>query len=122
MSPVRSLLRIALVGCLVLSTQGLLLVQGTFLLRQDFVVENLCISLTPECDGKCFLSKQLREQREREQERGAASLEVMLAVGSLVAASESLPDPPVRPSAFGQWTERAPHQLSPAEVFRPPRA
>jgi len=122
MPPVRSLLRLALVGCLVLSTQGLLLVQGTFLLRQDFVVENLCISLTPECDGKCFLSKQLNEQREREQERGAASLEVMLAVGSLIATSETLSEPPAQPSAFGLWTEHILPRLSPAEVFRPPRA
>ena len=121
MPSLRSLLRIALVGCLVLSTQGLLLVQGTFLLRHDFVVSRLCVNRTPECDGKCFLTKQLREQREREREQGAASLEVMLAVGSLLTASDVLAVPEAPAHGFQARPERPLRSRTPDEVFHPPR-
>ena len=38
---VRPILRVLVVASVVLSTQGLLLVQETFLLRQDFVIATL---------------------------------------------------------------------------------
>lgn len=124
MNPLRSLGRLLVVLALALSTQGLLLVQGTFLLRQDFVVANLCVNRDrPElhCDGKCFLTKQLREQQQRKDGQNAASLEVMLTVGSLLAAPPILGTPPARPFAFGLRPERTPPRTSPTEVFRPPR-
>jgi hypothetical protein len=109
---------------LVLSTQGLLLVQGTFLLRQDFVVQNLCVNRDrPElhCDGKCFLRQQLREQQQREDERNAASLEVMLAVGSLLAPVPELSAPPVRTQEFAVYSAPLLPSLAPSGVFHPPR-
>ena len=124
MPSVRVSLRLVVVGVLVLSTQGLLLVQGTFLLRQDFVMATLCVNRDrPElhCDGKCFLTRQLREQQRREDERNAASLQVMLAVGSLISASEVLAEPPVRLHEFNGQPERFAPAPSLAEVFHPPR-
>lgn len=124
MASLRFCLRLALVLSLVLSTQGLLLVQGTFLLRQDFVIENLCVNRTmPEmkCDGKCFLTKQLHEHHERQDERNAVSLEVMLTVGWLLSQGTALPDPPTRDRAYPAGLPSLATVSFTSDVFRPPR-
>ena len=121
---IRPLLRVLVVASLVLSTQGLLLVQGTFLLRQDFVITNLCENQNrPElkCDGKCFLTKQLKEQREREDERSAASLEIMLSASSLVIATTGLAALTVRVQPYGHRPSPELASALTGEVFHPPR-
>ena len=124
MTWLRPILRVLVVASLVLSTQGLLLVQGTFLLRQDFVIANLCENQNrPEiaCDGKCFLTKQLREQREREDERSAASLEIMLSASSLVAVATDLAAPPARVQAYGAQPSPEVAMAFTGDIFHPPR-
>jgi len=122
----RSVLRLTVVLGLVLSTQGLLLVQGAYLLRQDFIAEHLCVNRDkPEedCHGKCHLRKQLERQQQRQkEERQAASL-VLLIGGSLLAAETvALPEPSARTVAYAPPPEaRAPAPPA-TEVFHPPQA
>ncbi|MEO1728636.1 MAG: hypothetical protein AAFR95_16590, partial [Bacteroidota bacterium] len=69
MSRLAALVRLALVLCLVASTQSLLVVQGIFTLRQDVIAERFCENRDrPEldCDGVCYLTKQLKEHQDRE--------------------------------------------------------
>ncbi len=125
MASLRSFLRLALVLCLVLSTQGLLLVQGTFLLRKDFVIENLCVNRGMpelECEGTCFLTKQLREHHERQEERNAVSMEVMLAIGWFLGDGTALPDPPERSSTYSTGPSLSSEAPFTSDVFHPPRA
>ncbi|MEM1043689.1 MAG: hypothetical protein AAGI91_13810 [Bacteroidota bacterium] len=125
MAPLRSVLRLALVLCLVLSTQGLLLVQGAFLLRQDFVIEHLCVNRGMpelECEGTCFLTRQLHEQRERQEERNAASVEVLLTLGWFFGEGVALPDPPTHDRAYTSDPSPLPAAAFASNVFRPPRA
>ena len=124
MAWLRPILRVLVVASLVLSTQGLLLVQGTFLLRQDFVIANLCVNQDRpelECDGKCFLTKQLKEQREREDDRSVASLEIMLSASSLVLAATGLVAPPGRVQPYGHRPSPELASAFTGEIFHPPR-
>lgn len=124
MPSVRSLAKLVLVLNLVVSTQGLLMIQGTFALRRDYVVANLCVNrAVPEsdCHGRCFLKEQMEQQR-KQQERQAAGLEVMLAVSCVLPSAGAVFHAPER-----QTPSRP---LAPAvaltsgvalEVFHPPR-
>ncbi|MEM1041406.1 MAG: hypothetical protein AAGI91_02150 [Bacteroidota bacterium] len=117
--------RIALVLAVVGSTQGLLLVQGTFLLRQDFVIENLCVNRSlPEldCEGTCFLTKQLHEQRQREKEEQQATMQIALAVAGVLAGGEPLPDRPVLQTAWAPVSVYDTGTDPAGRVFHPPRA
>jgi hypothetical protein len=117
--------RLVIVLALVASTQGLLFVQGAFVLNQDWVVANLCVNRDrPElnCDGHCVLSQRLQEQQERDESRNAANLEVALAVTALVAAPSAVPsdagravEPPRDAYAFAR------PNAAPADIFHPPR-
>ncbi len=118
------IVRIALVLAVVLSTQGLLLVQGTFLLRQDYIAEVLCVNQNlPEldCEGKCFLADRMREQQKHDEEQ-KGFLEVALAVAAVAVTQQELapPDGHERPwMSVAPSAERSGHQ---AGVFHPPRA
>ena len=125
MSRLVSLLRIALVLCLVASTQSLLVVQGIFVLRQDVIVERFCENRDrPElnCDGVCYLTKQLKEHQDREREQNEAVLELALTFHLQVAESIALDTPADGIEArFGatallDWAAGVPD-----EVFVPPR-
>ncbi len=119
------IVRLALVLAVVLSTQGLLLVQGTFLLRQDFVIETLCVNRdVPEtkCNGKCFLTKQLREQRERDREQRQATMQIALAVAAVLVDGQPLPDHTARPTAWAPVSARDTGTDPAGQVFHPPRA
>src|SRR5690554_1510164 len=121
MPAARTAARLVLVLGLVLSTQGLLLLQGAYVLRKDFVAEHLCVNRDrPEadCHGKCHLRKQLDEQQEREEQR--AGLEVMLSGVFLSAVAVTPQAPPAEARTYGLTPQR--HPPSPPEpgVFRPP--
>lgn len=123
MSPVRTSLRLLLVLGLIVSTQGLLLVQGAYVLRQDFVVEHLCVNLDrPEvhCNGKCHLRKQLDEQQERDGQR--AGLELLLSGGWLAAPVAEAPPPARTALEFASLPAWRPFSPLPPGVFRPPQA
>jgi hypothetical protein len=63
MATLSKLTRILVVVSLSLSMQGLLVIQGTFLLRQDFITKHLCVNrnvVGSKCNGKCFLMKQMQ--------------------------------------------------------------
>jgi hypothetical protein len=124
MPQVVTLVRLVLVLAVGLSTQGLLLMQTLFVLRQDAIVERLCVNRDRpelECEGTCFLTQRLHEHQERETERSAALLEVLLvAMGVAVPAS----DAPTPPTADAHWPGAPPHRAAAGAdggVFRPPR-
>jgi hypothetical protein len=111
---------------LVLSTQGLLFVQGMFALRRDYVAERLCVNRDrPEedCHGRCFLNERLRDREERE--RRADGLAVQLAVTFHLPESDvatDLPPPPEREAPpFAVAREAALPAGVGAAVFHPPR-
>ncbi|MEM8559711.1 MAG: hypothetical protein AAGG50_17965 [Bacteroidota bacterium] len=93
MSRLAALARLALVLCLVASTQSLLVIQGIFALRQDAIAERLCENRDrPElnCDGVCYLTKQLKERQDREREQNKAVLELALTFQLQVAEGVTL--------------------------------
>ena len=118
-------LRLGLVLCLALSTQGLLLMQTTFSLRRDAIAARYCVNKdAPElqCEGGCFLSKQLKERRDKERQHTEGALDVALRLHWFAADRVRLAVPPPRPGP----EQAAEHGLGYAEgarlaVFRPPR-
>ena len=126
MSALRSVLRVVVVLGLVLSTQGLLLVQGAYVLRQDFIAEHLCVNRDkPEedCHGKCHLRKQLEQQQQRQdEERQAASLVLLIGGTFLAMETETLPKPAARTVTYGAPPEVRAPAPPPTEVFHPPQA
>lgn len=125
MNALRSLLRLVVVLGLVLSTQGLLLVQGAYVLRQDFIAEHLCVNRDkPEmdCHGKCHLRKQLeRQQQRQEEERQAASLVLLIGGSFLAIETEAPPTPDARTVAYTAPPEIHFPAPPPTEVFHPPQ-
>ncbi|MEM6326625.1 MAG: hypothetical protein AAF791_05850 [Bacteroidota bacterium] len=125
MASVRHLFRLALVVCLCLSTQSLLLVQTAFHLNQEAIAEALCVNkATPEtgCHGHCELMRRLHSHQEHEREQGVIALEIALAVAAADLASPALPEPPVRPTSLLGLTEAGAPSDPPLGVWRPPRA
>ncbi|MEL6442879.1 MAG: hypothetical protein AAF089_09335 [Bacteroidota bacterium] len=125
MSRLAALVRLALVLCLVASTQSLLVVQGIFTLRQDVIAERFCENRDrPEldCDGVCYLTKQLKEHQDREREQNEAVLELALTFQLQIAEGIALDVPTdgieARRGSIALlgWAAGAPD-----EVFVPPR-
>ena len=118
-------LRLVVVLCLVCSTQGLLLMQTTFSLRRDVIAERYCVNKDApelECGGACFLSKQLKERHEQEQQHSEGALEVALRLHWFAEAAEETAPPLPRPEpewALGDALGYS--DGSTMAVFRPPR-
>lgn len=126
MSRALSVGRLLLVLSLSLSTQGLLVIQGTFLARQGYITANLCENrFVPEsdCHGRCFVKKQA-ERHEEHQERQPADLAQAFVTPALVApAGDILPAPlPLEAPPFAVAVAGAYAPGFPAGVFIPPRA
>ncbi|MDX1440650.1 MAG: hypothetical protein R3284_12180 [Rubricoccaceae bacterium] len=127
-------LRIVLVLAVITSTQGLLFVQGAFLLRQDYVASMLCVDrFKPEsdCNGKCYLRRQMEQQTEMhhgsegghgDHGKAPALLELALSVHAiLVARTDAGVDIPLDDATFTTRNERLPHEIEVPGVFHPPR-
>ncbi|MEM6783211.1 MAG: hypothetical protein AAF624_05685 [Bacteroidota bacterium] len=125
MSRLATLVRLALVLCLVASTQSLLVVQGIFVLRQDMIAERLCENRDrPElnCDGVCYLTQQLKERQDREREHNKAVLELALTFQLQVAEGIALDAPGDGIEArYGGTALLGWAAGMPDEVFVPPR-
>lgn len=126
----RLLPRLILVLTLVVSTQGLLLVQGTFLLRQDYVASVLCVNRfnrDSDCNGKCYLQQQMEHHAGSHHshdgnDRAPALLQVALSVHALIVEGEDL-EPAVPADANGHLrvNDHSPDRLLVSGVFHPPR-
>jgi hypothetical protein len=110
---------------LALSTQGLLVIQGAFVLRRAYVAEHLCENRgdpQSHCHGRCFVQKQAERHQER-QERQPLDLAQVLLTPALAAASGEVPPPPV-PAGGADYVALAAGSYAagfPSEVFNPPR-
>lgn len=123
-------LRLFLVIALVASTQGLLFVQGAFLLRQEYVASMLCVNrFNPEsdCNGTCYLRKQMEAHHGSEHEHGdhgkaPALLELALSTRGVQMREVDLDDRSVEDSLpFLLQDDRVPRDYGVSGVFHPPR-
>lgn len=113
-----------IVLALIVSTQGFLVIQGMFLLRQDYIAEVLCVNKDrPElnCDGTCFLHDRMEHHHEHAPE-APPPLEIAFSVQAMIPEAGLLLE---IPSPLPSWT--APPLvdtgvLLPDDRFRPPRA
>ena len=108
-----------------LSTQSLLVVQLAFELRQDVIVERFCVNRDrPElnCEGHCQLTKMMRQAQEDDEERQAASLEILLSFHVWLPPALAPTPPAERLRAFAVAAPEVPPSGFPSNVFRPPRA
>ena len=120
----RLLARLALVSCLIVSTQGLLVIQGAFHLNRAAIAEALCVNKArPEmdCHGRCELERRLNEHHSHERERGEAVLDVSLAVAATITAPPALVLLPSRDEVETTGEGLAFARGERAGVFRPPR-
>lgn len=123
-------LRIVLVLAVIASTQGLLFVQGAFILRQDYVASVLCVNrFNPEsdCNGTCYLRKQVEQQHGAEHghdDHGNAPAMLQLALSihaiqSFGTMIEEEDEPDMR--SFDLMDERIAEKFEVTGVFHPPR-
>ncbi len=117
--------RLFVVFAVVVSSQGLLLVQGMFKVNQERIARVLCVNRArPQlhCDGHCFLQKRIQEEQQRRQQQQAEGLEVLLGVTAHVATPPTVPPAPVAPpAAWHAPSARNTGRPDNASVFRPPR-
>ena len=95
MIPLRSLSRVLLALVLFASTQGVLLVQGAFLARQEWIAEHLCMNRNhPErkCDGKCYLTRKMEEHSHHEDGEHEAVITAPTVIALLVPKATVPPD------------------------------
>ena len=94
-----SIARFVVVLALVASTQGLLLVQGAWLVNQDWIAETLCVNRDRpemECDGKCQLADRMEQMEHgphRHDQAPTPLLELALSVRAHVADRVRVPTP-----------------------------
>ncbi|MEO0556919.1 MAG: hypothetical protein AAF170_01915 [Bacteroidota bacterium] len=109
-----------------MSTQGVLLMYGVFLLNQDGITEHLCVNRDrPEitCEGICFLKERMEAHHDHHgDDQPDAALPVLPGIAGLVVPPVHVPDAPVqeRPalSPEGDW---ALSDGDTRDIFRPPR-
>ncbi|NNF59334.1 MAG: hypothetical protein HKN04_13950 [Rhodothermaceae bacterium] len=132
MPSARTGFRLALVLTLVVSTQSLLIVQGAFHLRRDFIAQRLCVNPETDCDGSCYLKERMLHHGHQHDDRVAppahehdgptkvALLEIALAVQALLP-----PQPPLGGTGSDQEyvirPDQVPRAIFAVEVFHPPR-
>ncbi|MEM1115404.1 MAG: hypothetical protein AAF845_18700 [Bacteroidota bacterium] len=124
MVSVRPLLHAAAVLTLLVSTQGALVIQGVFALRQDHIAEHICENRhdpDSECEGMCFFEKRMEHHHGHEDEAPKA----VLTAPTLTAVA--VPEAVVPPD---RWQEAATPGMRPGlgespgvtpDVFHPPR-
>lgn len=91
LSVTRSAFRLVLVCALLVSTQGMLLVNLAFKANARFIAETLCVNRArPElnCHGRCQLAKMRKAQEEREAKHVAG---VEAVVGAFAATETTRP-------------------------------
>lgn len=124
MQRLRLLFRIVIVAGLVTSTQSLLVIQGAFHLNRAAIAEAFCVNKDDphaRCDGMCELSRRMESHHENETERGAAVLDLALAVAATESEPLALPGPPSRTSIETPRDGLAAARGVAQGVFRPPR-
>ena len=124
--------RLALVLTLVVSTQSLLIVQGAFHLRRDFIAQRLCANPDTDCDGSCYLKERMLHHGHQHDDRVAtpthehdgpskvALLEIALSVQALLPAQPHLSGT-VGDREYVIRPDQVPRTIFAVEVFRPPR-
>lgn len=115
--------RFLLVLVLGISAQGLLFVQGAFLLRQDVIVARYCVDRdVPEsdCHGRCFLKERMRHD-DPDGGRPEAVLSIALSVRALLPPTVAVPLAETAETERSVRTPRRPASRAGAEVFHPPR-
>ncbi len=126
MTASRLVARLALVLCLAASTQGLLFVQASFALNQDWIARTLCVNRDrPEkkCNGRCVLRRHLEaHDHEHDDGRDLAVLRVALSIAPLLAEAPALVTSPAGPARpYGGSALLAAASGWESDVFRPPR-
>ena len=125
MTSLRPAFCVLLALALLASTQGVLLIQGLFEVRQEWIAEHLCTNRhhpERECDGRCYLMRTMEEHRHDEDGHGQDAVLSAPTVIALLAPEATVPP--------DRWRE-APTPLAGdpgfvaadarAGVFRPPR-
>jgi hypothetical protein len=118
-------LRLSMVLSLALSTQGLLVTQGIFLLRQTYVAEHLCENRhdpRSHCHGRCFVRKQAERHRDQQERQPLALAQVLLTPALTAPAVEAPPPDPAEPAVYAAFAGGPSTPGFPDEVFVPPRA
>lgn len=118
--------RLVLVLSVLLSTQSLIMVQVAFKVRQDYIIERLCVNRDrPEmnCDGFCQLTKMMQEKHDQEQQDRAAVLELLISsVHAMLPVTGFLVAPPIKRPDYAPFIAGSPAQGALADVFVPPRS
>lgn len=124
MNAFRHIARWTVTLTLLLSLQGLLVVQTLFILRQDYVIENLCENreqVDLDCEGVCYLTEQIALAEQKRQERQTAGLELLLTFHLYAPAGPSVSDAPSADHAFPLAPYTPVLDGPSASLFRPPR-
>ena len=116
--------RFVLVLALVVSTQGLLLAQASWLVNQEWIAETLCVNPGTDCDGTCQLSDRMEKMShgEHSHDDPALLLELALSVRAQVADAVDVPAPGAADAKGPRARELANTGREASRgVFHPPR-
>ena len=132
MSSARTAFRLGLVLTLVVSTQSLLIVQGAFHLRRDYIAQRLCVNPDTDCDGSCYLKERMLHHGHQHDDRVAtpthehdgptkvALLEIALAIQALLP-TQPLLSGTVSDQEYMMRPDQVPVAVFVTAVFHPPR-
>lgn len=114
----------SLVLSIMLSTQSMLFVQGLFVLRQDFVIANLCenrLKPSMKCHGKCYLKQRMADDEQERDERRAQMFEWLSSLTFWSDAPLSVASAAPQTTSWSPLDQSLRTQLHDGGIFRPPR-
>jgi hypothetical protein len=79
---------------LVLHTFSQVMIIGQFAINQEFIAAELCENKDEpelECNGKCYLAKELKKDEERKHDDQVSKVEVLLFCESKIVSVDSIP-------------------------------
>ena len=95
---------------------------GQFVLNQDYIAEELCENKEEpelECNGKCYLSKELEKDSERKNDEKTSKLEILLFCDCKIESYETSTDFIVEKSEFSNFLGKLSNGFE-SGVFHPP--
>lgn len=95
---------------------------GQFVLNQDYIAQELCENKEEpelECNGKCYLSKELKKDGERKNDEKTSKVEVLLFCDCKIESFELLNKIEVEKSEFSNYSAKLTNGFE-SGVFHPP--
>ena len=108
---------------LLVHTFSQIVIVGQFLISKDFIAAELCENKDVpemECNGKCYLKKELKKDEERKSDEKITKVEVLLFCEFKIIELDPVPEFQIEKSEDSKYLKRPLSSGYDMDIFHPP--